>query len=58
MEQRQAKSAVVVGAGFVGLEMTENLVARGLQVTVVEMMSQVLPPLDPEMAEPLRNRLI
>jgi len=54
----KAKSAVVVGAGFIGLEMAENLAARGLAVTVVEMMNQVLPPLDPEMAEPLHKRLL
>ena len=48
--QKQAKSAVVVGAGFIGLEMAENLIHRGLSVTVVEMLNQVMPPLDPEMA--------
>jgi len=37
--------------------MAENLVARGIAVTVVEMLKQVLPPLDPEMAEPVRQRL-
>ena len=53
-----AQTAVVVGAGFIGLEMTENLVQRGLTVTVVEMMDQVLPPLDPELAEAVRQRLV
>jgi NADPH-dependent 2,4-dienoyl-CoA reductase/sulfur reductase-like enzyme/rhodanese-related sulfurtransferase len=57
IEQKKARSAVVVGGGFIGLEMAENLVQRGLQVTVLEMLSQVLPPLDPEMAEPLQQRL-
>ena len=42
--------AVVVGGGFIGLEMAENLHARGMAVTVVELASQVLPNLDPEMA--------
>jgi len=56
--ERNAKSAVLVGAGFVGLEMAENLAARGIAVTMVEMMNQVLPPLDPEMAEPLHKRLL
>jgi NADPH-dependent 2,4-dienoyl-CoA reductase/sulfur reductase-like enzyme len=37
-----AQTAAVVGAGFIGLEMTENLVQRGLTVTVIEMMDQVL----------------
>ncbi|MGA2960844.1 MAG: FAD-dependent oxidoreductase [Candidatus Korobacteraceae bacterium] len=53
-----AQTAVVVGAGFIGLEMTENLVQRGLTVTVIEMMDQVLPPLDPELAEAVRQRLV
>lgn len=55
--ERRAKRAVVVGAGFIGLEMTENLAARGLAVSVVEMAPQVLPPLDPEMARPVEERL-
>ncbi|NLW50908.1 MAG: FAD-dependent oxidoreductase [Candidatus Brocadiaceae bacterium] len=43
--------AVVVGGGFIGLELAENLRERGLQVALAEMLPQVLPPLDPEMAE-------
>ena len=42
--------AVVVGGGFIGLEMVENLVHRGLEVTLIERLDQVMPPLDPEMA--------
>ena len=45
---RPARHAVVVGGGFIGLEMAENLVGRGFEVTVVEMADQVLAPLDPE----------
>jgi NADPH-dependent 2,4-dienoyl-CoA reductase/sulfur reductase-like enzyme/rhodanese-related sulfurtransferase len=45
-----ARRAVVVGGGFIGLEMVENLMRQGLEVTVVELAPQVLPPLDPEMA--------
>ena len=45
-----AKRAVVVGGGFIGLEMVENLTHRGLEVTLVERLNQVMPPLDPEMA--------
>ncbi|HWP48457.1 MAG TPA: FAD-dependent oxidoreductase [Candidatus Limnocylindrales bacterium] len=45
-----ASQAVIVGGGFVGLEMAENLVRRGLSVTIVEMTNQVVPLLDPEMA--------
>jgi NADPH-dependent 2,4-dienoyl-CoA reductase/sulfur reductase-like enzyme/rhodanese-related sulfurtransferase len=55
--ERQATSAVVVGGGFIGLEMVENLVHRGLEVTVLEQLPQVMPPLDPEMAAPLMDHL-
>jgi NADPH-dependent 2,4-dienoyl-CoA reductase/sulfur reductase-like enzyme/rhodanese-related sulfurtransferase len=44
------KRAVVVGGGFIGLEMVENLIERGLAVTLIEKLDQVMPPLDPEMA--------
>lgn len=52
-----AKRAVVVGAGFIGLETAENLNARGLDVTIVELMDQVLPTFDREMATPLAQEL-
>jgi NADPH-dependent 2,4-dienoyl-CoA reductase/sulfur reductase-like enzyme/rhodanese-related sulfurtransferase len=42
--------AVVIGGGFIGLEMVENLVHRGFEVTLVEMLDQVLPPIDQEHA--------
>lgn len=42
--------AVIVGGGFIGLEMAENLAERGIQVTVIEMANQVMAPLDYEMA--------
>ncbi len=45
-----ARTAVVIGAGFVGLETAENLAHRGITTTVVEAADQVLTPLDPEMA--------
>jgi pyruvate/2-oxoglutarate dehydrogenase complex dihydrolipoamide dehydrogenase (E3) component/rhodanese-related sulfurtransferase len=48
---------VVVGGGFIGLEMVENLVRRGLEVTLVELAPQVMPPLDPEMASLVAERL-
>jgi NADPH-dependent 2,4-dienoyl-CoA reductase/sulfur reductase-like enzyme/peroxiredoxin family protein/rhodanese-related sulfurtransferase/TusA-related sulfurtransferase len=51
------KSAVVVGGGYIGLEMTEVLVHRGLAVSLVELESQVMGPIDPEMATPLHEHL-
>lgn len=50
INQRHPRQAVVIGAGFIGLEMAESLVTRGLEVTLVEKAPQVLPPLDEEMA--------
>lgn len=44
------QSGVIIGGGFIGLEMAEALAERGLRVTVIEMLDQVLAPLDPEMA--------
>lgn len=57
IQQHQVKRAVVVGGGFIGLEMVENLVHLGIHTTLVERDSQILPPLDPEMTIPLRNNL-
>ncbi len=53
----RSKRAVVVGAGFIGLEMVEQLARRGLQTSLVELEPQVLPLLDPEMAKPLEQEL-
>ena len=52
------KRAVVVGGGFIGLEMVENLVHRGLEVTLIEKLDQVMPPLDPEMARLVGRYLV
>ncbi len=52
------KEAVVIGAGFIGLEMAENLAKRGLQVTIVEKAPHVLPPLDQEMATFVQAELL
>jgi NADPH-dependent 2,4-dienoyl-CoA reductase/sulfur reductase-like enzyme/rhodanese-related sulfurtransferase len=52
------KRAVVVGGGFIGLEMVENLVQRGLEVRLVERLNQVMPPLDPEMARLVERYLV
>ncbi len=49
--EKKPRRAILVGAGFIGLEMAENLVHRGLSVSIVEMSDQVMPPLDPEVAK-------
>lgn len=53
-----AKHAVIVGGGYIGLEMTDNLVERGLGVTVVEMQQQLMPILDAEMVSPIHKALV
>ena len=55
---RGARSAVVIGAGFIGLEMAESLERRRVRTTVVELQDQVLPPLDPEMTVPVQATLV
>ncbi len=57
IDQYQVSSAVVVGGGYIGMEMTENLHNRGLEVTVVEMQSQVMPLADAEMVVPIHETL-
>ncbi|HZW44447.1 MAG TPA: FAD-dependent oxidoreductase [Dermatophilaceae bacterium] len=56
-ETGQAPSAVVIGAGFIGLEAVEALTARGLDVHLVELADHVLPPLDAELAPLLATEL-
>ncbi|HEY5437953.1 MAG TPA: FAD-dependent oxidoreductase [Acidimicrobiales bacterium] len=55
--QKSPTSAVVVGGGFIGLEIAENLVHRGIATTLIEATDQVLAPLDPEMASPVAEEL-
>lgn len=50
MESRAAKSALIVGGGYIGLEMAENLLRAGLSVTVAEMADHLIAPLDADMA--------
>ena len=57
IDARAARRAVIVGGGFIGLEMAENLAQRGLAVTVVEMAPHVLPPFDAEMTEEIHDHL-
>ena len=51
------KSAVVIGGGFIGVEMAENLVHKGIKTSLIEALPQVLAPLDPEMAELVHKEL-
>ena len=55
---KQVKRTVVVGAGFIGLEMAENLHHAGVAVSVVEMGNQVMAPIDFSMAAPIHRHLI
>lgn len=50
-------NALIVGTGFIGLELCENLTARGIEVTLVEKLDQVSPGIDPDMAVYVRQRL-
>ena len=55
---REIKRAVVVGAGFIGLEMAENLHHAGAEVVIVEMAKQVMSPIDFSMAAPVHQHLL
>lgn len=57
LDQHQPRKATVVGGGFIGLEMVENLVHRGLEVDLVELSNQVMIALDFEMASQVHQHL-
>jgi NADPH-dependent 2,4-dienoyl-CoA reductase/sulfur reductase-like enzyme len=57
LEQPHVKQAVIVGAGYIGLEMAEGLTARGLTVTQIEQLPEVLPTVDPELGALVRAEL-
>lgn len=57
MDGMNVNKAVVVGAGFIGIEMAENLKHLGIDVTIIEKAPHVLPPLDEEMAAFVQNEL-
>ncbi|TCZ78926.1 CoA-disulfide reductase [Paenibacillus albiflavus] len=57
LDTNQPKHAVVIGGGFIGVEMIENLVERGVSVTLVEMANQVMTPLDIEMAAIVQSHM-
>jgi NADPH-dependent 2,4-dienoyl-CoA reductase/sulfur reductase-like enzyme/rhodanese-related sulfurtransferase len=57
IKEHQPVSAVIVGSGFIGMEVAENLIKKGIQVAVVEAAEQVMPSYDPEMSLRIKNEL-
>jgi NADPH-dependent 2,4-dienoyl-CoA reductase/sulfur reductase-like enzyme/rhodanese-related sulfurtransferase len=57
IDEKKPKRAIVVGGGFIGLEMAENLHDQGLKVAIVEMLDQVMAPIDFEMAQIVHEHL-
>jgi CoA-disulfide reductase len=57
VDQKKPKKAVVIGGGFIGIEMAENLVDRGIEVTIIEMAKQIMAQIDFEMASILHTHL-
>lgn len=57
ISRQKARSAAVAGAGYIGVEMAENLHSAGLKVTLIEMQNQVIAPLDYDMACDVHNHL-
>ena len=57
IENCSPRTAVIAGGGFIGLEMAEQFVRRGLDVTLIDGKDQVLTPIDPEMAELVHKEL-
>ena len=58
VDTKQIKSAAIIGAGFIGVELAENLRHRGIKTTIVEFRDHILPQFDPEMIEPMQKVLI
>lgn len=58
IDRHEVRRAIVAGAGFIGLEMVEQLHRLGIPVSLVELAPQVLPPLDPEMAKFVEEELL
>ncbi|HTR68596.1 MAG TPA: FAD-dependent oxidoreductase [Mycobacteriales bacterium] len=58
LAQLQPRSALIVGAGYVGLEMADGMTMRGLKVSQVEMLPEVLPTVDPELGALVRAELV
>jgi NADPH-dependent 2,4-dienoyl-CoA reductase/sulfur reductase-like enzyme/TusA-related sulfurtransferase len=58
VDSKSVQRAVVIGGGFIGLEMAENLREQGIEVTLIEMLDQVFAPADREMAAPIHQHLV
>ena len=58
VDNKQIKSAAIIGAGFIGVELSENLQHRGIKTTIVEFRGNILPQFDPEMIEPMQKVLV
>ncbi|MCA9396189.1 MAG: FAD-dependent oxidoreductase, partial [Candidatus Omnitrophica bacterium] len=57
IKEHHVKEAAIVGGGFIGLEMADNLTRQGIRVKVIELQTQVMPPLDPEMLPEVEKHL-
>jgi NADPH-dependent 2,4-dienoyl-CoA reductase/sulfur reductase-like enzyme/rhodanese-related sulfurtransferase len=58
VDQKKIKTAAIIGAGFIGVELAENLQHRGIETTIVEFRDSILPQFDQEMIEPLQATLV
>ena len=58
VDNGEISSAAIIGAGFIGVELAENLQERGMETTIVEFRENILPQFDPEMIEPLQATLV
>ncbi|MEN9872447.1 MAG: hypothetical protein RL450_382 [Actinomycetota bacterium] len=58
VDQKKVKTAAIIGAGFIGVELAENLNHRGIETTIVEFRDTILPQFDPEMIEPMQAELV
>jgi NADPH-dependent 2,4-dienoyl-CoA reductase/sulfur reductase-like enzyme/rhodanese-related sulfurtransferase len=58
IDEKKIKSAAIIGAGFIGVELAENLQHRGIETTIVEFRDTILPQFDPEMIEPMQKVLV
>lgn len=57
IDKQNPQNAVVIGGGFIGLEMAENLIVKGLNVALLQLENQVMPPLDLDMSGSVHNHL-